>query len=71
MKTRIKKYKEISPTDFLVLRERLGLRRYRKTFKRNKEEREILLELALKKMEEKEKNDFLLLGYRRRKIKII
>jgi hypothetical protein len=71
MKTRIKRYRDVSPIDFLILREKLGLRRYRKTSKRNNEEREILLKLALKKMKEKENNDFILLGYRRRKIKII
>lgn len=70
MKTKTKKYKDVSPVDFLVLREKLGLKRYRKTAKRNKEERKILLSLALKKMEEKEKDDFIALGYRRRKVKI-
>lgn len=56
--------------DFLVLRERLGFGRYRKTSKRDKEKRKILLNLALKKMEEKEKDDFIILGYRRRKVKV-
>ena len=53
---------------FYVLREKLGLKRYGKMAKRDKEEREILLNLALKKIEEKD--DFILLGYRRRKVKI-
>ncbi|NWF92724.1 MAG: hypothetical protein HXY46_07390 [Syntrophaceae bacterium] len=52
------------------VREKLGLKRYRKTAKRDEEKRKILLELGLKKTEEKEKADFITLGYRRRKIKI-
>jgi hypothetical protein len=70
MKKRVKKYEETSPVEFLLLREKLGLKRYRKTTKRDEEKRKILLELALKKIEEKEKDDFIPLGYRRRKVKI-
>ena len=71
MKVRVKKYEDVSPVEFLVLRDRLGLKRYRKSTKRDKEEREILLDLGLKKMEEKEKDDFIPLGYRRRRLKIL
>ncbi len=70
MKVRRKKFEEVSPIDFLLLREKLGIKRYRKQVKRDTEEREILLDLAIKKMEEKEKDDFILIGNRRRKIKI-
>lgn len=70
MKVRIKKYEELSPVEFLLLREKLGFKRYRKTLRRDEEERKILLDLAMKKMEEKEKDDFILLGYRIRKVKI-
>jgi hypothetical protein len=70
MKKRVKKYEETSPVEFLLLREKLGLKRYRKTAKRDEEKRKILLELGLKKIEEKEKDDFIPLGYRRRKVKI-
>ena len=70
MKRRIKKYEDISPVEFLVLRDKLGLRRYRKTTKRDEEERKILLDLGLKKIEEKEKDDFIPSGYRRRRLKI-
>lgn len=70
MKMRIKKYEELSPVEFLLLREKLGFKRYRKTLRRDEEERKILLDLAMKKMEEKEKDDFILLGYRIRKVKI-
>jgi len=71
MKLRIKKYEEGSPVEFLRLREQLGMRRYRKRSKRDEEKRKILLELGLKRIEEKEKEDFILVGYRRRKVKII
>lgn len=70
MKARFKKYEDISPVEFLVLREKLGFKRYRKTLKRDEEERKILLDLGLKKIEEKEKDDFIVLGYRRRKVKV-
>ena len=71
MKKRVKKYEETSPVEFLLLREKLGLKRYRKTARRDEEKRKILLELGLKKIEEKEKDDFVPLGYRRRKVKIL
>ena len=71
MKKRVKKYEETSPVEFLLLREKLGLKRYRKTAKRDEEKRKILLDLGLKKIEEKEKDDFISLGFRRRKVKIV
>jgi hypothetical protein len=70
MKMRMKKYEEVSPVEFLLLRERLGIRRYRKSVKRDEDEKKTLLDLALKKIEEKEKDDFILKGYRKRKINI-
>jgi hypothetical protein len=70
MKLRIKKYQEESPVDFLLLREKLGMGRYRKRLKRDEDKRKILLELGLKKIEEKEKDDFIPIGYRRRRVKI-
>jgi len=71
MKARKRKYEEISPVDFLLLREQLGLKRYRKSTKRGEEERKLLQDLGLKKIEEKEKDDFILVSYRRRKVNII
>ncbi len=71
MKLRIRKYEEGSPVEFLVLRERLGMGRYRKRSKRDDEKRKMLLELGLKRIEEKEKDDFISVGYRRRKVKIV
>ncbi len=70
MKHRIKKYEEESPVEFLLLREQLGMGRYRKRSKRDEEKRKILMDLWLKKIEEKEKDDFIPVGYRRRKVKI-
>jgi hypothetical protein len=70
MKVRVKKYKNVSPIEFLSLRDRLGLKRYRKSTKRKEEEKEILLNLGLKKMEEREKDDFIPVGYRRKRLKI-
>ncbi len=69
MKVRKKKFEEISPLEFLLMREEYGLSRFRKTTKRDPEKREILIQLALEKMKEKEKDDFKLTGERRRKLK--
>ena len=69
MNRRVKKFEEGSPVEFLLLREKLGIKRYRKVAKRDEEKRELLLQLALKKMEEKEKDDFIPLGYRRRRVR--
>ncbi|HBO84712.1 MAG: hypothetical protein A2073_00430 [Deltaproteobacteria bacterium GWC2_42_11] len=71
MKIRVRKYEDISPTDFLTLRDGLGIGRYRKGIVRDKEKRRILLDLGLKKIEEKERDDFIPIGYRKRRIKII
>jgi len=71
MKLRTKKYKDMSPVDFLVLKDRLGFGKYRKRIKRDKEEREILIALGLKKMKEEEKNNFIPVGDRRRRLKIL
>jgi hypothetical protein len=68
---RTKKYEEVSPVAFLMLRDKLGLKRYRKTARRNEEERKILLELGLKMIKEREKDDFVPLGDKRRRVKIL
>jgi hypothetical protein len=46
------------------------MKKYRKRLKRDEEKSKILLDLGLKKIEEKEKDDFLTLGYRRRRVLI-
>ncbi|MBI5206103.1 MAG: hypothetical protein HZA11_14410 [Nitrospirae bacterium] len=69
MKARIRKYEELSPVEMLLLREKFGLGRYRKSTKRDEEKRKILLGLGLEKIEEKEKDDFVSIGFRRRKVR--
>lgn len=69
MKERKRKYKEQGPVDFLLLRERLGIGRFRKTLARAPEKREMLLKLWLRTIEEREKGDYIPLGERRRRLK--
>lgn len=68
MSTRRRKFKAASPFEFLVLRNKLGISKYIKTRKRNKDKKDILLKLALKKIKEKEMKDFIKIGYRRRRV---
>ncbi len=70
MKTKVKKYTETSPLEFLLLRDRMGLKKYRKSAARKPEKKEILLRLGLKQMQEKEKDDFIPAGFRKRKLKM-
>ena len=70
MREKKRKYKDQSSVEFLLLRDKLGFQRYRKQMKRDKEERRILIDLGLKKILEKEDNDFILIGYKRRKLEI-
>ncbi|MBU1187010.1 MAG: hypothetical protein KKD56_12385 [Acidobacteria bacterium] len=70
MKERRKKWTEESVSEILVMREKMGVGRYRKTQKRDPEERRILMDLALKKMDKQEEDDFILIGERRRKLKM-
>jgi len=55
-------------TEFLLERDKRGMGRYRKTARRDPEERAILLELALKRIEKAERNNFVALGFRRRRV---
>jgi hypothetical protein len=71
MKERRRKYQDRSAVDFLLLRDKLGLRRYRKQIKRDEEERRILLDLGLKKIKEKEDKDFIQIEKKRRNLKIL
>ena len=70
MSVKIKNFKDNSGIEFLLLRQKLGLQKYRKTRTRDTEKKKILLDLALKKIKNKEREDFLLIGYRKRKLKI-
>jgi hypothetical protein len=55
----------------LLLRDRLGLRKYKKTAKRDPEKKELLLELALKKIEKAERNNFFPVGFRKRRVRFL
>jgi hypothetical protein len=70
MREKRRKYQDRSAVDFLLLRDKLGLRRYRKQMKRDEEERRILIDLGLKKIQEREEKDFILIEYKRRRLKI-
>ncbi|MCJ7578900.1 MAG: hypothetical protein MUP98_00010 [Candidatus Aminicenantes bacterium] len=71
MITRTKKFRKASTTDFLLMRERLGLQKYRKTSKRDPDKNKMLLELALKKIEKAERNNFISVGYRKRRVNFL
>ena len=70
MREKRRKYQDRLAVDFLVLRDKLGLRRYRKQMKRDEEERRILIDLGLKKIQEREEKDFILIEYKRRRLEI-
>jgi hypothetical protein len=70
MREKRRKYQDRSAVDFLLLRDKLGLRRYRKQMKRDEEERRILIDLGLKKIQEREEKDFILIEYKRRRLEI-
>lgn len=70
MREKRRKYQDRSAVDFLLLRDKLGLRRYRKQMKRDEEERRILIDLGLKKIQEREEKDFILIEYKRRRFEI-
>jgi hypothetical protein len=58
-----------SATEMLLLRDRLGLRKYRKPAKRDPEKRELLLKLALKKIEKAERDNYISMGFRKRRVR--
>jgi len=70
MKIRKTKYEEVSPLEFLSLREKLGIGRYKKTRIRDIAKKKLLRDLALKKMDQAEKDDYILIGERKRRLKI-
>jgi hypothetical protein len=54
----------------LVLRDRPGLQRYRKTVPRDPEKKKLLLELALKRIEKAERDNFFPIGFRKRRVRL-
>ena len=59
-------YTETSPIDIVLLREKLGFGKYIKTQERDPEKRRILLELALEKAKQVDRECFVKIGERRR-----
>ena len=58
-----------SSVEMLLLRDRLGLGRFRKTAARDPEKRKLLLELALDRMEKAEHSNYALVGSRKRRVR--
>jgi len=58
-----------SATEMLLLRDRLGLPRFQKSAKRDPEKRELLLALALRRIEKAEVDNFVPVGFRRRRVR--
>ncbi len=71
MKIKIRPYKSDSAVEVLLLRDQLGMKKYRKQLIRKPEEKEILLELALNKIRKAEKNSFIPIGFRKRRVKLL
>lgn len=63
--------RKLSATEFLVMRDKLRLGKYRKRVKRDPEEQAILLELALTKIKKAERDNFIAIGFRRRRVNFI
>jgi hypothetical protein len=63
------KRQKASATEMLLLRDRLGLRKYRKTVKRDPEKRELLLKLALNKIEKADRDNYISVGFRKRRVR--
>ena len=70
MSEKRRKYEDRSAVEILLLRDKLGLKRYRKQKKRDEEERRILIDLGLKKIREVEEEDFIQIDKKRRKLKV-
>lgn len=68
MKPDHKPARRASVVEMLLLRDRLGLRRYRKTAPRDPEKSKLLLGLALARIRKAELEDYIPLGFRRRRV---
>jgi len=67
---RVEPFSDLSPIQFITLRQSLGLGRYIKTAPRDPEKWRILLRLYLNIMSKREQDDYLPLGPRRRRVRI-
>lgn len=70
MSERKRRYEEVSPLEFLLLRQKLGYGRYRKIAPRDPEKTAVLIRLGLARIAEQEREDFIPLGPRRRRVVI-
>ena len=68
MRERVRRFQEVSPIDYLILRERLGFGRYVKIGLRDPKKAAILRELALERMDKAEKDDYLPIAPHRRRL---
>ncbi|HOI17441.1 MAG TPA: hypothetical protein PK036_13965 [Geobacteraceae bacterium] len=68
MTIRRRKFSDDSPIPSLLERDRLAMGRYRKTRERDPEERRLLMELALERIREAERTDYIPIGFRRRRL---
>lgn len=55
----------------MLLRKPLRIGRYRKRFKRDEEKGKVFLKFGLKRKEEKEKDNFIPVGFLRRKVRVL
>ncbi len=71
MKTKRKKiFEEKSPIEARLERERLDIGRYEKQSPRDPEKRVILLDLAEERARKAQEDDYLRVGFRRRRVKL-
>jgi hypothetical protein len=67
---RVEPFRELSATPFLLRRQACGFGRYMKTAPRDPEKWRILLRLYLNIIAKRERDDYIPLGPRRRRVKI-
>lgn len=70
MRIRKRSYEDTSPIPDLLLRQAMGLGRHRHVRPRDPDKERLLVNLALRVITEREKDDFIPLGPRRRRMRI-
>jgi len=63
-----KSLRRASSIEMLLLRDRMGFGRYRKTGRRDPVKRRLLLELGLERIRKAERSNYTLIGPRRRRV---
>jgi hypothetical protein len=69
MRAAVVKRTPASSLEMLLLRDRMGLKRYRKTARRDPEKKKLLLELAMKRITKAEQSDYIPVGFRKRRVR--